>query len=117
MGVLAGIVPFFAVSYLKRWLGYDDALDTFGVHGVGGTMGAILTGVFADEKAHSVVGPLNAGLVGAQLKAVVLTIVWSVVATAIIAYIVKAVVGLKPTPEVESAGLDISEHGEEGYIG
>ena len=117
MGVLAGIVPFFAVSYLKRWLGYDDALDTFGVHGVGGTMGAILTGVFADESVNSVVGPLKAGLVGAQLKAVVLTIVWSVVATAIIAYIVKAVVGLKPTPEVESAGLDISEHGEEGYIG
>jgi len=117
MGVLAGVVPYFAVSYLKRWLGYDDALDTFGVHGVGGTMGAILTGVFADEKANSVVGPLKAGLVGAQLKAVVLTIVWSVVATAIIAYIVKAVVGLKPTPEVESAGLDISEHGEEGYIG
>jgi Amt family ammonium transporter len=117
MGVLAGAVPFFACSYLKRWLGYDDALDTFGVHGVGGTMGAILTGVFADEKANSVVGPLKAGLVGAQLKAVVLTIVWSVVATAIIAFIVKAVVGLKPTPEVESAGLDISEHGEEGYIG
>jgi len=117
MGVLAGAVPFFACNNLKRWLGYDDALDTFGVHGVGGTMGAILTGVFADEKANSVVGPLKAGLVGAQLKAVVLTIVWSVVATAIIAYIVKAVVGLKPTPEVESAGLDISEHGEEGYIG
>ena len=117
MGVLAGAVPFFACSYLKRWLGYDDALDTFGVHGVGGTMGAILTGVFADEKANSVVGPLKAGLVGAQLKAVLLTIVWSVVATAIIAFIVKAVVGLKPTPEVESAGLDISEHGEEGYIG
>jgi Amt family ammonium transporter len=117
MGVLAGVVPFFAVSYLKRWLGYDDALDTFGVHGVGGTMGALLTGVFADETANSVVGPLKAGLLGAQFKAVILTIVWSVVATAIIAFIVKAVVGLKPTPEVESAGLDISEHGEEGYIG
>jgi len=117
MGVLAGIVPFFAVSYLKKWLGYDDALDTFGVHGVGGTMGAILTGVFADEKANSVVGPLKAGLVGAQLKADVLTIIWSVVATAIIAYIVKLTIGLKATPEVESAGLDISEHGEEGYIG
>jgi Amt family ammonium transporter len=117
MGVLAGVVPFFAVAYLKKWLGYDDALDTFGVHGVGGTMGAILTGVFADEKANSVVAGLKAGLVGAQLKAVVLTIIWSVVATAIIAYIVKFTIGLKPTPEVESAGLDISEHGEEGYIG
>src|SRR4051812_29239975 len=117
MGVLAGAVPFFACSYLKKWLGYDDALDTFGVHGIGGTMGALLTGVFADEKANSVVGPLKAGLLGAQLKAVVITIVWSVVASAIIAYIVKFTIGLKPTVEVESAGLDISEHGEEGYIG
>ena len=116
MGVLAGIVPYLAVTYLKKWLGYDDALDTFGVHGIGGTMGAFLTGVFADEKANSVVGPLKAGLVGAQLKAIVLTIVWSVVATAIIAYIVKAVIGLRPTAEVESQGLDIAEHGEEGYI-
>jgi len=117
MGVLAGAVPFFAVAYLKKWLGYDDALDTFGVHGVGGTMGAILTGVFADEKVNSVVGPLKEGLIAAQLKAVVLTIVWSVVATAIIAFIVKAVIGLRPSQEVESNGLDISEHGEEGYIG
>jgi Amt family ammonium transporter len=116
MGVLAGAVPFFACSYLKKWLGYDDALDTFGVHGVGGTMGAILTGVFADEKANSVVGALKAGLLGNQIKAVVLTIVWSVVATAIIAYIVKFTIGLRPTQEVESSGLDIAEHGEEGYI-
>ena len=117
MGVLAGAVPFFAVAYLKKWLGYDDALDTFGVHGVGGTMGAILTGVFADESVNSVVGPLKEGLIASQLKAVVLTIVWSVVATAVIAFIVKAVIGLRPSAEVESNGLDISEHGEEGYIG
>ena len=65
---------------------------------------------------NSVVGPLKAGLLGEQLKAVALTIVWSVVATAVIAYIVKAVIGLRPTPEVESQGLDIAEHGEEGYI-
>jgi len=116
MGVLAGIVPFFAVAYLKKMLGYDDALDTFGIHGVGGTLGAILTGVFADERVNSVVGPLKAGLLGEQLKAVAITIVWSVVATAIIALIVKITVGLRVTPEVESAGLDVSEHGEEGYI-
>jgi len=117
IGILAGIIPYFAVAYLKRMLGYDDALDTFGVHGVGGTLGAILTGVFADERANSVVGGLKEGLVMEQLKAVLLTIVWSVVATAVIALIVKAVVGLRPSAEVESAGLDISEHGEEGYIG
>lgn len=117
IGVIAGVVPFFAVSYLKQKLGYDDALDTFGVHGVGGTIGAILTGVFADERANSVVKDLKAGLVGEQLKAVVLTIVWSVVATAIIAYIVKAIVGLKVADDVERMGLDLAEHGEEGYHG
>jgi Amt family ammonium transporter len=116
IGVIAGIVPFLAVAYLKRRLGYDDALDTFGVHGVGGTLGAILTGVFADERANSVVGGLKDGLLLEQFKAIGVTIVWSVVATAIIAYIVKAVIGLRPTPEVESAGLDVSEHGEDGYI-
>ena len=115
MGVLAGIVPFLAVAYLKQILGYDDALDTFGVHGVGGTMGAILTGVFADEKANSVVGPLKEGLLMNQFKAVALTIVWSVVATAIIAFIVKAVIGLRPTAEIEEIGLDLAEHGEQGY--
>ncbi|MEO7598906.1 MAG: ammonium transporter, partial [Opitutus sp.] len=116
IGVLAGIVPYLAVSYLKKMLGYDDALDTFGVHGVGGTMGALLTGIFANEKANSVVGPLKEGLLAAQCKAVLLTIVWSVVATAIIAYITKAVVGLRPSDEVERQGLDINEHGEEGYV-
>ncbi len=117
IGVLAGIVPYLACSFLKKLLGYDDALDTFGVHGVGGTLGAILTGLMADEKANSVVAGLKTGLLGAQLKAVVLTIVWSVVATAIIAFIVKAVVGLRPTEEVEVNGLDLAEHGEEGYHG
>ena len=115
VGVLAGIIPYLACSFLKKMIGYDDALDTFGVHGIGGTLGAILTGILADEKANSVVGGLKDGLLGAQLKAVALTIVWSVVATAIIAYIVKALVGLRPTEEVEINGLDLAEHGEEGY--
>ena len=121
IGVLAGVVPFLACNYLKRLLGYDDALDTFGVHGVGGTMGAILTGVFADEKANAILGKggmdLLPGLLGNQIKAVALTIVWSVVATAILAYIVKFTIGLRPTEEVERMGLDIAEHGEEGYHG
>ncbi|HEX8371899.1 MAG TPA: ammonium transporter [Chthoniobacterales bacterium] len=117
IGVLAGIVPFLACAYLKKILGYDDSLDTFGIHGVGGTMGAILTGILADEKANAAVGSLKAGLLMEQLKAVGLTIVWSVVATAILAYIVKAIIGLRPTTEVESQGLDVNEHGEEGYIG
>ena len=115
MGVLAGVVPFLAVTYLKKILGYDDALDTFGVHGIGGTLGAILTGVLAHEKANSVVGGLKEGLLMEQIKACALTIVWSVVATLVIAIIVKIVVGLRPDPEVESQGLDLAEHGEAGY--
>lgn len=115
MGILAGIVPFAACSYLKKALGYDDALDTFGIHGVGGTLGAILTGIFADEKVNSVVGGLKDGLVMEQIKAVLLTIVWSVVATAVIAYVVKAIFGLRTDPETETAGLDLVEHGEQGY--
>ncbi len=115
MGVAAGIVPFLAVAYLKNLLGYDDALDTFGVHGVGGTMGAILTGVFASKEANPGIEGLLNGLLMEQLKAVGLTIVWSVAATLVIAIIVKVVVGLRPDPEVESIGLDLAEHGESGY--
>lgn len=117
IGILAGIVPFLACSYLKKMLGYDDALDTFGVHGVGGTMGAILTGILADEKANSVVANVKTGLLGAQFKAIAVTLVLSVVATAVIAFIVKAVVGLRPSEETETVGLDLAEHGEEGYHG
>lgn len=116
MAVAAGIVPFFAVVYLKKMLGYDDALDTFGVHGVGGTMGAILTGIFASPEANSVVEGLKDGLLMNQIKASILTIVLSVVATAIIAYIVKFTIGLRASEESESTGLDTTEHGEEGYL-
>jgi ammonium transporter, Amt family len=115
MGVLAGVVPFLAVAYLKSLLGYDDALDTFGVHGVGGTMGALLTGIFADEKVNPLVSGVKEGLIMSQVKAICLTVVWSVVATVIIAYIVKAVIGLRAAPEIEEAGLDLAEHGEVGY--
>jgi len=115
IGIAAGLIPYFAVAKLKSWLGYDDALDTFGVHGIGGTLGALLTGILADEKANAVVTGVKDGLVGAQIKAILVTLVLSVVATAIIAFIVKAVIGLRPTEEVETVGLDLAEHGEEGY--
>jgi ammonium transporter, Amt family len=115
IGVLAGLVPFFACWKLKAWLGYDDALDTFGVHGVGGTLGALLTGLLADEKVNPVVANVKHGLVGSQFKAILLTICLSVVATTVIALIVRAIVGLRVPEEVEVAGLDLSEHGEEGY--
>lgn len=116
-GVLAGIVPFIFCVKLKAIFGYDDALDTFGVHGVGGTLGAILTGVLATDKVNPNITNLLPGLLSAQLQAVVVTIIWSVVVTAIIAYAIKFTIGLRPTPEVERGGMDINEHGEEGYIG
>ncbi|MFT4175690.1 MAG: ammonium transporter [Luteolibacter sp.] len=117
-GLLGGFVPFLAVAYLKKMLGYDDALDTFGVHGVGGALGAILTGVFASSEVSSTVADLNAAnvnLVLAQVKAVALTAVWSVGATIVIAYLIKATIGLRPSEEVEELGLDLAEHGEQGY--
>ncbi len=130
IGVLAAIIPFLAVVFLKNKIGYDDALDTFGVHAVGGTLGAILTGILATSKVNGNLTEANAyaaknglaklvaggGLIGAQLKAVAITLVLSIVMTAIIAYVLKAIMGLRPTPEVETAGLDLTEHGEEGYI-
>jgi Amt family ammonium transporter len=78
-------------------------------------LGAILTGIFADESVNSIVGPLKEGLLMNQLKAVAVTIVWSVVATLVITVVVKLLVGLRPTTDVEEIGLDLAEHGEAGY--
>ncbi|MCK9588110.1 MAG: ammonium transporter [Terrimicrobiaceae bacterium] len=116
MAVAAGIVPFFAVVYMKKLFGYDDALDTFGVHGVGGTLGAILAGVFADASANPVVAGLKDGLVMNQVKAALVTVALSVIATTIIAFLIKFTIGLRPSAEAESQGLDTSDHGEEGYL-
>jgi Amt family ammonium transporter len=133
IGVLAGTIPFFFVVYVKGWLGYDDALDTFGVHAIGGTLGAIMTGILATADANgnlakSVTKPFNAAtqngladkvaghsLVFTQLAAVLLTLVLSIVATVVIAYLVKLTIGLRPSPEGETLGLDLTDHNEEGY--
>lgn len=116
IGVLAGAIPYFAVAKMKAMIGYDDALDTFGVHGVGGTLGALLTGILADPKVNSVITPeLKAGLVMSQIKAILVTMVLSIVATAVIAFVVKAILGLRPEEEAETIGLDLVDHGEEGY--
>jgi Amt family ammonium transporter len=116
IGVFAGIVPFFACTKLKSWLGYDDALDTFGVHAVGGTLGAFLTGVFFTAS----VNPNLEKLIGRalwfeQLKAIGITIALAVIATTIIGLCVNAFIGLRIAPDIERQGLDINEHGEEGY--
>ena len=133
IGIAAGIVPFFACTKLKSWLGYDDALDTFGVHAVGGTLGAFLTGVLATASVNpnlslSVAGSLNpatqnglARIVGhtlwlEQLKAIGVTILFAVVGSAIIGAIVRGLIGLRIAPDIERQGLDINQHGEEGYI-
>ncbi|MEO6568215.1 MAG: ammonium transporter [Opitutaceae bacterium] len=121
VGILAGAVPFFACTKLKGWLKYDDALDTFGVHAVGGTLGALLTGIFATPAVNSNLNTNLKEIVGKslwieQLQAMGLTIVLAVAGTVVIALLVKAVVGLRPTVEGEQEGLDLSDHGEEGYI-
>jgi Amt family ammonium transporter len=116
IGVLAGVVPFIFCVKLKSIFGYDDALDTFGIHAVGGTLGALLTGVLATPSVNGSIEPLMKGLLIEQIKAMGVTIALSVVATAVIAYLVKATIGLRPTTEAEREGLDVTDHGEEGYI-
>jgi ammonium transporter, Amt family len=120
MGVFAGVVPFFACTKLKAALKYDDALDTFGVHGVGGTLGALLTGFFATADVNANLSENLAGLLGStlwieQVKAIGVTLIVSVVGTVVIASIVKALVGLRPDAEDEESGLDYTDHGESGY--
>lgn len=120
IGLFAGAIPYFACTTLKRALKYDDALDTFGVHGVGGTLGALLTGFLATAEANPNLNLNLADIVGKtlwleQLKAMGLTIAISVIATVVIAYIVKFTVGLRPEAEDEEQGLDLADHGEQGY--
>jgi len=128
IGIAAGTICWFMCYKVKAWFGYDDALDTFGVHAIGGTTGAIMTGMLARNSVNpNFASILNAGttkyvndtlfqpLVWEQVKAVVITIILSVVGTVVIAYITKLLVGLRPTEEVEVTGLDESEHGELGY--
>jgi len=124
IGLLAGAIPYLACTKLKSKFGYDDALDTFGVHAVGGTLGVICAGIFATAKANP---NLDAARIQAfvgktlwleQLKAGGIVLVWSVVGTIVIAFVVKAIIGtLRTSVETETIGLDLAEHGEEGYHG
>jgi Amt family ammonium transporter len=109
IGIVAGIVCYFAAVKLKHVFGYDDSLDAFGVHGVGGIIGALLTGVFADPainplgKDHSIL---------TQAYGIVFTIAWTAIVSLIILNVLKATIGLRPTTQEEVEGLDISQHGE-----
>jgi Amt family ammonium transporter len=123
IGVAAGVVCFVACTSIKRRYGYDDSLDAFGVHGVGGTLGALLTGVFATRAVNNVAGgdPVglidgNSTLLAGQAAAVAVTWVFAAMATLILLKVLDLVMGLRVTQQQEIQGLDFSQHGEEGYI-
>jgi Amt family ammonium transporter len=126
MGILAGLLCLWGVTGLKKLLGADDALDVFGVHGIGGIMGALLTGVFAapslggvgiyDYVANATAPDYSiSGQVWIQFQGVLTTIIWSGVVSLIAYKLVDIVIGLRVTEEEEREGLDISSHGESAY--
>ena len=117
LGAVASIICFYAVTVLKPKLGYDDSLDAFGIHGVGGIIGAIGTGIVY---APSLGGPGDGSVgIGAQLviqiEAVLATAIWASIGTVIAIFVAKAVTGLRVSQEVEYEGLDLGEHGERAY--
>jgi Amt family ammonium transporter len=122
IGAAAGVVCFLMVAKVKAMFGYDDALDAFGVHGIGGTLGAILTGVFATKEVNDLRGGMPMGLVdgnGGQVmnQIIASAAAWAlgIIGTLVILKIVDMVVGLRTTDAEETEGLDLSMHGEEGY--
>ncbi len=116
IGVVSGIVCFWGATRLKTQLGYDDSLDAFGVHGIGGIVGALLTGVFAADALGGLGLERSIGAqVLRQFISIVITLVWSGVLSFIILKIVDATVGLRVDTEEERMGLDISQHNERGY--
>jgi Amt family ammonium transporter len=116
IGVLAGVLSYGACSWLKPRIGYDDALDTFGVHGVGGTIGALATALLVDPVANPAGAALvEKGLLKGQVGAMVFCILLSLVGTWVLAKVVDLLVGLRASEEEQSQGLDIADHNEEGY--
>lgn len=123
MGAIAGVVCAYACGSLKAKFGYDDSLDAFGVHGIGGTLGAVLTGVFATRacwditEAGKPLGMIEGGhIMTGQIVAVIVTWVYSIVVTFVLLKIVDMAIGLRVNEADERAGLDVSQHEEEGYI-
>ncbi|MFZ1938332.1 MAG: ammonium transporter [Terracidiphilus sp.] len=123
IGLAAGFVCSLMVFQVKSWFGYDDSLDAFGVHGSGGTLGAILTGVFASSLINPIYGKgvPTGGIEGHwsqvlnQLAAVGISWGISIAGTLVLLFVVDKIMGLRVAPEHEAAGLDLSQHGEEGY--
>ena len=122
LGLIAGAVCFFFCTTIKNKFGYDDSLDAFGVHGVGGTVGALLTGVFATKSVTgSTSGLLEAGSAGMTLLrnqaiGVVASAIIAVIGTVVLLKIIDITMGLRVDQDAELKGLDVSQHGEEGYI-
>lgn len=117
IGIAAGVACFYAATTIKRKFGYDDSLDAFGVHGVGGTLGALLTGVFA-AKMFGGYTPNDLGVfaqVRAQLEGIVLALLWSGIGSFVILKILDITVGLRVSSQQETEGLDITQHEERGY--
>ncbi|MCL5095983.1 MAG: ammonium transporter [Candidatus Omnitrophica bacterium] len=120
IGLAAGLIPFMACYKLKGWLGYDDSLDTFGVHAVGGTIGAFLTGLLATSSVNPNLDLNLKGVVGhilwlEQLKAIGVTLLFAIVGTTILGFLIRVLIGLRVSEDVETIGLDLVEHGEEAY--
>jgi Amt family ammonium transporter len=109
IGLVAGAGCYYAAAHLKKMFGYDDSLDAFGVHGVGGIIGALLTGIFADPSINSL--GANHSII-TQAYGIIATIVWTAVASFVILMICKYTVGLRPSDAEEEEGLDITQHGE-----
>jgi ammonium transporter, Amt family len=111
IGLASGIICYFGATKLKQTFGYDDSLDVFGVHGIGGIVGAVLTGVFIREGA----GEAGVAQVIIQVKSILVTIVWSTIASVIALSVAKFTVGLRVDEGDEETGLDQSSHGESAY--
>lgn len=119
IGAVAGVICFFASTKLKRKLGYDDSLDVFGVHGVGGIVGALLTGVFAASQFGGVglvEGVSVAAQLGKQAWGILLTVIYSGAVTFVVLKAISFIVPLRATDDEESQGLDVALHNERGYI-
>jgi Amt family ammonium transporter len=116
IGIASGVLCYFASTSLKRKLGYDDSLDVFGVHGVGGIVGAILTGVFSSATfgGSGIDGTISSQVL-AQMIGVIVTIVYCGSVSYIILKVIDKTMGLRVSEEQESDGLDITLHGERGY--
>ena len=114
IGLISGVGCFWGATVLKHWLGYDDSLDAFGVHGIGGIIGAVLTGVFAVEAIGGTPGLIegNPGQVVTQIWGILATVVYCGVVSFILLKVIDAVIGLRVSKEVEIEGLDINLHGE-----